>query len=190
MRHPRPRRNAVPRPPRRRRGARARPRRDALQPRRRRGPSSFPRSRSCTATATATSPRSTRASFGRRRRHERLRAARRAADARRARPPSATTRSSRRSPPTPTSPSRATRMRRSRSCEEETEEYRGEAYGPLKALCEEVVQRRFRRRCRSSRPGLIVGPWNPTGRFTYWPQRFAAGGEVLAPRAGRRRRRR
>ena len=31
------------------------------------------------------------------------------------------------------------------------------------------------------RPGLIGGPWDPTGRFTYWPQRFAAGGQVLAP---------
>ena len=31
------------------------------------------------------------------------------------------------------------------------------------------------------RPGLIVGPGDPTGRFTYWPRRLAAGGEVLAP---------
>jgi 2'-hydroxyisoflavone reductase len=31
------------------------------------------------------------------------------------------------------------------------------------------------------RPGLIVGPWDPTGRFTYWPTRLAAGGRVLAP---------
>ena len=31
------------------------------------------------------------------------------------------------------------------------------------------------------RPGLIVGPWDPTGRFTYWPQRIAEGGRVLAP---------
>jgi len=31
------------------------------------------------------------------------------------------------------------------------------------------------------RPGLIVGPDDPTGRFTYWPRRLAAGGEVLAP---------
>ena len=31
------------------------------------------------------------------------------------------------------------------------------------------------------RPGLIVGPGDPTGRFTYWPHRTAAGGEVLAP---------
>ena len=31
------------------------------------------------------------------------------------------------------------------------------------------------------RPGLIVGPWDPTGRFTYWPVRIAEGGAVLAP---------
>ena len=31
------------------------------------------------------------------------------------------------------------------------------------------------------RPGLIVGPEDPTGRFSYWPRRLAAGGEVLAP---------
>ena len=33
----------------------------------------------------------------------------------------------------------------------------------------------------SSVPGLIVGPHDPTGRFTYWPHRFGRGGEVLAP---------
>ena len=31
------------------------------------------------------------------------------------------------------------------------------------------------------RPGLIVGPFDPTDRFTYWPARIARGGEVLAP---------
>ena len=31
------------------------------------------------------------------------------------------------------------------------------------------------------RPGLIVGPHDPTDRFTYWPVRVARGGEVLAP---------
>ncbi len=31
------------------------------------------------------------------------------------------------------------------------------------------------------RPGLIVGPDDPTDRFTYWPVRVARGGEVLAP---------
>jgi 2'-hydroxyisoflavone reductase len=63
---------------------------------------------------------------------------------------------------------------------EETEEFRSEAYGPLKALCEEVVRARFPH-AFIPRPGLIVGPWDPTGRFTYWPQRFDAGGQVLAP---------
>ncbi|HEY8292948.1 MAG TPA: hypothetical protein VIG44_10690, partial [Thermomicrobiales bacterium] len=31
------------------------------------------------------------------------------------------------------------------------------------------------------RPGLIVGPHDPTNRFTYWPHRIAQGGDVLAP---------
>jgi 2'-hydroxyisoflavone reductase len=33
----------------------------------------------------------------------------------------------------------------------------------------------------SIRAGLIVGPHDPSGRFTYWPLRVAAGGDVLAP---------
>ncbi len=31
------------------------------------------------------------------------------------------------------------------------------------------------------RPGLIVGPGDGSGRFSYWPDRLARGGEVLAP---------
>ncbi len=31
------------------------------------------------------------------------------------------------------------------------------------------------------RPGLIIGPGDPSGRFTYWPDRLAENGEVLAP---------
>jgi 2'-hydroxyisoflavone reductase len=62
---------------------------------------------------------------------------------------------------------------------EPTEEWR-EAYGELKADCEDVVRERFTD-AFIPRPGLIVGPWDPTGRFTYWPQRFADGGRVLAP---------
>src|SRR3954449_5895882 len=62
---------------------------------------------------------------------------------------------------------------------EPTEEWR-EAYGELKADCEDVVRERFPN-AFVPRPGLIVGPWDPTGRFTYWPERFADGGRVLAP---------
>jgi 2'-hydroxyisoflavone reductase len=65
--------------------------------------------------------------------------------------------------------------------EEETEEWRGPAYGALKVLCEHVVDEVYGHRATIVRPGLIVGPWDPTGRFTYWPVRIAEGGEVLAP---------
>lgn len=56
-----------------------------------------------------------------------------------------------------------------------------ENYGPLKAACEAVVQEVYGERATIVRPGLIVGPWDPTNRFTYWPSRLARGGEILAP---------
>jgi 2'-hydroxyisoflavone reductase len=54
-------------------------------------------------------------------------------------------------------------------------------YGGLKALCEEVVRETFPDGHALVRPGLIVGPHDPSGRFTYWPLRLAGGGDVLAP---------
>ncbi|HEU5440175.1 MAG TPA: NAD-dependent epimerase/dehydratase family protein [Ktedonobacterales bacterium] len=65
--------------------------------------------------------------------------------------------------------------------DETTEEVTGETYGALKALCEREVERTLPGRALIVRPGLIVGPHDPTGRFTYWPTRVARGGEVLAP---------
>jgi 2'-hydroxyisoflavone reductase len=55
-----------------------------------------------------------------------------------------------------------------------------EAYGSSKVACEQDVQARARE-ALVIRPGLIIGPGDPSGRFTYWPQRLAEGGEVLAP---------
>jgi 2'-hydroxyisoflavone reductase len=55
------------------------------------------------------------------------------------------------------------------------------SYGPLKALCETGILEVFADRAVVVRPGLISGPHDPTGRFTYWPHRIARGGEVLAP---------
>jgi 2'-hydroxyisoflavone reductase len=55
-------------------------------------------------------------------------------------------------------------------------------YGPLKVLCERAVAESFRGSTGIVRPGLIVGPHDPTGRFTYWPHRVARGGDVLAPK--------
>jgi len=62
-----------------------------------------------------------------------------------------------------------------------TEQVTNETYGPLKALCEAEVVRAMDGRALVVRPGLIVGPLDPTDRFTYWPHRFALGGDVLVP---------
>jgi len=54
-------------------------------------------------------------------------------------------------------------------------------YGALKALCEQEAERAFGDRAILVRPGLIVGPNDPTDRFTYWPRRAERGGPILAP---------
>jgi 2'-hydroxyisoflavone reductase len=65
--------------------------------------------------------------------------------------------------------------------DETVEEVTGETYGPLKALCEQTAELAMPGRVLNIRPGLIVGPHDPTDRFTYWPRRVAQGHEVLAP---------
>lgn len=61
----------------------------------------------------------------------------------------------------------------------------GQLYGPLKVASEREAERWFPGRTTVIRPGLIVGPGDTTGRFTYWPARLRRGGEVLAPGDGR-----
>jgi 2'-hydroxyisoflavone reductase len=56
-----------------------------------------------------------------------------------------------------------------------------ETYGALKALCEHALEEELPGRGLSVRAGLIVGPYDNTGRFTYWVHRIARGGEALAP---------
>ena len=66
--------------------------------------------------------------------------------------------------------------------DETVEQITGETYGALKALCEETVRDVYGLdRSLIIRPGLIVGPHDPTDRFTYWPVRVAQGGDVLVP---------
>jgi 2'-hydroxyisoflavone reductase len=60
-------------------------------------------------------------------------------------------------------------------------EVTGETYGPLKVLCEDVVRDVYGERACVVRPGLIVGPHDPSDRFTYWPRRFDLGGEAIVP---------
>ena len=60
----------------------------------------------------------------------------------------------------------------------------GALYGPLKAASEREAEKWFPGRTTVIRPGLIVGPGDRSGRFTYWPVRLSRGGEVLAPGTG------
>ncbi len=62
-----------------------------------------------------------------------------------------------------------------------TEEYDPEQYGALKVLCEREAWKAFGEHALIIRPGLIVGPHDPSDRFTYWPARAARGGRILAP---------
>ena len=58
-----------------------------------------------------------------------------------------------------------------------------EAYGGMKVACERLVLEGVARPT-VVRPGLIVGPGDPTGRYGYWPERLAdsaTGGPVLGP---------
>lgn len=65
--------------------------------------------------------------------------------------------------------------------DESFEQITNESYGALKALCEQAAEAAMPGRVTNIRPGLIVGPLDNSGRFTYWPWRVAKGGEVLAP---------
>ncbi len=64
-----------------------------------------------------------------------------------------------------------------------TEKIDGRTYGALKALSEKAAEAAMPGRVAVVRPGLIVGPEDPSDRFTYWPWRVSQGGEVLAPGA-------
>lgn len=55
----------------------------------------------------------------------------------------------------------------------------------LKLACERALKERFTGPLFIVRPGIMVGPRDPTDRFTWWPMRFARalqdGAPVLAP---------
>ncbi|MDE2762590.1 MAG: NAD-dependent epimerase/dehydratase family protein [Gemmatimonadota bacterium] len=63
------------------------------------------------------------------------------------------------------------------------EQVTGATYGPLKALCEEAVREVFGERANIVRPGFIVGPGDPSDRWTYWPVRVSMGGDMAVPGA-------
>lgn len=65
--------------------------------------------------------------------------------------------------------------------EDAGDEVTGATYGALKVLAERALDEVFEGRVLHIRPGLVVGPHDPTDRFTYWVDRLYRGGEVLVP---------
>jgi 2'-hydroxyisoflavone reductase len=63
----------------------------------------------------------------------------------------------------------------------DTEEITWETYGPLKVASEQALAGARGDAGTVVRPHFIVGPHDPTDRFTYWVRRAAAGGRMLAP---------
>ena len=56
-----------------------------------------------------------------------------------------------------------------------------ETYGGLKVLCERAATERFGAGVAVIRPNYVVGPYDYSGRFSWWLHRIAHGGEILAP---------
>ncbi|WP_412872318.1 NAD-dependent epimerase/dehydratase family protein [Curtobacterium flaccumfaciens] len=59
-------------------------------------------------------------------------------------------------------------------------------YADAKVLAERTTRLRLGSRLLVARPGLIVGPGDPSDRFGYWPARFDRGGPVLVPTTAER----
>ncbi|ANU10297.1 NAD-dependent dehydratase [Planococcus antarcticus DSM 14505] len=57
----------------------------------------------------------------------------------------------------------------------------GETYGPFKVMCERLIEERLGDRALIIRPGIVVGPADPTDRFTYWTIKLNGKGPVLIP---------
>lgn len=81
----------------------------------------------------------------------------------------------------PTVPSIDENTQVARLTSDNLEEYLKESYGNRKALSEQVIENELLGHTLNIRPGLIVGPYDPTDRFIYWPARFQRGETVLAP---------
>lgn len=63
-----------------------------------------------------------------------------------------------------------------------TEEVTPESYGGLKAACEQAATAEFGAAATTIvRPTYVIGPHDYSYRFTWWVERIARGGTVLAP---------
>jgi 2'-hydroxyisoflavone reductase len=73
---------------------------------------------------------------------------------------------------------------RMRPAHEDVTEVNDETYGALKVTCENIVQQAYAERCTLLRPQVVVGPYDPIDRLSYWVRRAMLGGEMLAPGDG------
>jgi 2'-hydroxyisoflavone reductase len=60
-------------------------------------------------------------------------------------------------------------------------EFTMEAYGGLKVACEQAVMELHGPGSTVIRPTYVIGPHDHSGRFSWWVNRIAGGGEILAP---------
>jgi 2'-hydroxyisoflavone reductase len=67
---------------------------------------------------------------------------------------------------------------------EDVTEVEGEMYGRLKVTCENIVQQIYADRSTLLRPQIVVGPHDPSRRYSYWVQRTLRDGQMLAPGDG------
>ncbi len=63
----------------------------------------------------------------------------------------------------------------------ETDEVTGVTYGPLKVMCEQLVNDTFTKQALIIRPCIVVGPHDPTDRFTYYAKQLGESGKVAVP---------
>ncbi|HEY5185624.1 MAG TPA: NAD-dependent epimerase/dehydratase family protein [Actinomycetes bacterium] len=66
---------------------------------------------------------------------------------------------------------------------DDVDQITAESYGRLKVSCELAAAELFTDGLLVVRPTYVVGPYDTTGRFTWWVLRMAGGGRVLAPGA-------
>ncbi|MDQ0429010.1 2'-hydroxyisoflavone reductase [Planomicrobium stackebrandtii] len=71
--------------------------------------------------------------------------------------------------------------------EVEGDKVSGETYGPFKVMCERLIEERISDKALVIRPGIVVGPADPTDRFTYWAIKLNGEGPVLIPGSKKRK---
>ncbi|WP_298826914.1 NAD-dependent epimerase/dehydratase family protein [uncultured Planococcus sp.] len=56
-----------------------------------------------------------------------------------------------------------------------------DTYGPFKVMCEQLIKEEIGGKALIIRPGIVIGPFDPTDRFTYWAMKLNDKSTVLIP---------